>query len=152
MGISLSTPTKTCSACGKSKPLEEYHKNKKSPDGHRSRCRKCIEEKRPEIKDLPTTDCGPGYMYVIMEREFIKTGEPVYKIGMTNQYDPRKRLQNYPHDSRVLLLVEKPDARRSENIVKDLLRAHREIVHRTDIGVEYFEGDPTCITQIVFIA
>jgi len=93
-----------------------------------------------------------GYMYVIIEREFIKTNEHVYKIGMTNQYDPRRRLQNYPHDSRVLLLIEKPDARRSENIVKDLLKAHREIIHRMDIGAEYFEGDPVVIVNIVFMA
>lgn len=179
ISASADIPTKECAACGKSKPLTEYHNNSKRPDGKRDRCPDCIEKKKPRIKGNPTTppisdelghqapqapqtpqapqapqapQGSSGYMYVIIEREFIKTNESIYKIGMTNQYDPRKRLQNYPHDSRVLLLIEKNDARRSENIVKDLLRAHREIKHRTDIGAEYFEGDPSVIVNIVFIA
>lgn len=172
ISASTSIQTKECSACGKSKPLNEYHNNSKRPDGKRDRCPECIEKKKPRIKGDPTIPTIPtvgvpitsdelvqqqpreqtGYMYVIIEREFIKTNESIYKIGMTNQYDPRKRLQNYPHDSRVLILIEKNDARRSENIVKDLLRAHREIKHRTDIGAEYFEGDSSIIVNIVFIA
>lgn len=160
MGASFSTPMKICSACKIKKPLDQYHKNKHSPDGKRDRCPDCIQKKRSaeipkklEICDEQSISSDrSGYMYVIIEREFIKTKESIYKIGMTNQYDPRKRLQNYPHDSRVLLLIEKPDARRSENIVKDILRAHREIIHRSDIGAEYFEGDPGIIVQIVFVA
>jgi hypothetical protein len=149
----VAEPAKECAACGKSKPLSEYHKNAKSPDGKRDRCPDCIIHKIPRKETRESKEqLGPGYMYVIMEREFIKSEENIYKIGMTDQYDPRKRLQNYPHDSRVILLIEKPDARRSENIVKDLLRAHREIKHRQDIGAEYFEGEKNIIVSVVFMS
>lgn len=32
---------KTCSGCGQSKPLEEFHRWKPSPDGRRARCKDC---------------------------------------------------------------------------------------------------------------
>jgi hypothetical protein len=91
-------------------------------------------------------------MYVIQEREFIKTGEPVYKIGMTNQYNPRTRLQHYPADSCLYLLIRKPNALTSENIVMDTLKARRDITHRPEYGREYFEGDPQAIVNVVIVS
>lgn len=34
--------TKTCSACGETKPLSEFYKDKKSSDGHKSQCKHCV--------------------------------------------------------------------------------------------------------------
>jgi hypothetical protein len=153
---------KTCAACQKSIPLAEYHKNAHSPDGKRDRCPDCIHAHRARARaeDEPSAlgaasapdATAHGYMYVIQEREFIKTGEPVYKIGMTNQYNPRTRLQHYPSDSCLHVLIRKPDARASENIVKDMLKGRRDMKHRPDIGEEYFEGDPDAIVQVVIIS
>jgi len=36
---------KTCSGCGKTKPLAEFHKNRSSPDGRRSVCKECQNKK-----------------------------------------------------------------------------------------------------------
>lgn len=168
MGNYSSVEKKVCAACEKRIPLAEYHNNKHSPDGKRDRCPTCIKDKRapmqkPRAESAPKQDNDPdieasagsvnhGYMYVIQEREFIRMGEPVYKIGMTNQFNPRTRLQHYPADSCVLLLMRKPDARASENAVIDMLRANRNLKHRSDIGKEYFEGDPTLIINVVIIS
>jgi hypothetical protein len=163
---SSSTATKVCASCGKSIPLSEYHANGKSPDGKRDRCPDCIKAKKPkqvpekvrknDIKDEPDGEpdaphAPHGYMYVIQEREFIKTNENVYKIGMTNQYNPRTRLQKYPADSCVYLLIRKHDARNSENIGKDMLKGRRDVKHRSDIGEEYFEGDIQSIINVILI-
>ena len=34
--------TKICSECGQEKPLSEFNKKRKSPDGHQERCRECF--------------------------------------------------------------------------------------------------------------
>ena len=33
--------TKRCSTCGETKPLAEFHKNKRRPDGLQERCKTC---------------------------------------------------------------------------------------------------------------
>lgn len=33
--------TKTCSKCGETKPLDEFHRLTRSKDGHQSRCKLC---------------------------------------------------------------------------------------------------------------
>lgn len=38
--------TKHCSKCNTLKPMEEFHKNKSSHDGHRSVCKACHNESR----------------------------------------------------------------------------------------------------------
>lgn len=177
MGNYNSVPTKVCVACNNKVPLSEYHANAKKPDGKRDRCPECIrngkhankpgklvrtykvksEQQEQPVNLYPKLESeqeydGHGYMYVIQEREFIKLHESVYKIGMTNQYNPRTRLQHYPADSCLYLLIQKKDARRSENIVKDMLKARRDIKHRSDIGEEYFEGNITSIIDVVIIS
>ena len=38
--------TKKCSACGKVKPLGEFYKNKRRPDGLEARCKDCVRQGR----------------------------------------------------------------------------------------------------------
>lgn len=35
---------KTCKLCGDEKPYEEFHRDKKSPDGHVNRCKVCVKD------------------------------------------------------------------------------------------------------------
>ena len=35
---------KECSKCNNIKPLDEFHKNKGSKDGYRSKCKLCVKE------------------------------------------------------------------------------------------------------------
>ena len=39
---------RTCSECGETKPLDEYHRNKNSRDGRRSRCKTCRRSEKRE--------------------------------------------------------------------------------------------------------
>lgn len=42
---------KKCSACGDWKDLNEFHKDKSKPDGHRYQCKSCGKEYREENKE-----------------------------------------------------------------------------------------------------
>lgn len=79
-----------------------------------------------------------NYIYLIHEREFIKTNEPIYKIGKTTRgYD---RIKEYPKSSQMKLMLHCPNNLDStETLLKKEL--NNRFIRRTDIGSEYFEGD-----------
>lgn len=35
---------KTCTKCGETKPLSQFHRNRRSPDGHQTYCKPCMNE------------------------------------------------------------------------------------------------------------
>jgi hypothetical protein len=51
------------------------------------------------------------FVYVIKEREFIKTKENIYKIGRTKN-GPSKRVSQYPNDSIVFNIIKVPDSKK----------------------------------------
>ena len=78
-----------------------------------------------------------GMLYMIQEREFINTSEPVYKVGKTTQ-TVNKRLICYPKGSELLFTLKVSDCHSSETGLLAALRANFK--ERKDIGREYFEG------------
>ena len=77
------------------------------------------------------------YIYLIKEREFIKTEEEIYKIGRSAQYNA-KRINQYPNGSIILLII---FCGNSEEIEKFLITEFKKLFkQRRDIGLEYFEG------------
>lgn len=80
------------------------------------------------------------YIYVIYEREFIKTGERIYKIGRTCQ-EPTDRFKGYPKGSQVVLLRCVSDSLEAENRIKAELNSSPKYKHRQDIGAEYYQGN-----------
>lgn len=97
-----------------------------------------------------------GHIYLLREREFIKSDEDIYKIGKTTQ--SLRRFKGYPHDSHVLLMVETSCLTATET---RLIRLFKDVfIHKHKIGNEYFEGDPSemkrlilteCCTDIDFV-
>lgn len=79
-----------------------------------------------------------SYIYLLLEREFIKTNENIYKIGRSNQNND-KRVKQYPNGSKLIIQTICSDCKISENEIIDLFK--RKYIHRNDIGNEYFEGD-----------
>jgi hypothetical protein len=83
-------------------------------------------------------DKQKGYIYLIIEREFIKTDENIYKIGKTSQKD-FKRFNQYPNGSCLLYFQEVDEYNKVEKyIIEELKNKHKLI---KDIGREYFQGD-----------
>jgi hypothetical protein len=78
------------------------------------------------------------YIYLLQEREFIKSNENVYKIGKTKQ-ENLKRIGNYPIGTILLFQIICNDCDTNE---KELIKIFRnKYESRKDIGNEYFKGN-----------
>tara|TARA_B100001540_G_scaffold308214_1_gene322564 strand:- start:11088 stop:12332 length:1245 start_codon:yes stop_codon:yes gene_type:complete len=78
------------------------------------------------------------YIYLLQEREFIKTKENIYKIGRTKQ-ENLKRICNYDKGSILICQFICNDCNKLEKELKTLFREKYEL--RKDIGNEYFKGN-----------
>ncbi len=81
---------------------------------------------------------GFHYIYIIREREHVRSQEQIYKIGKTVQ-ESAKRIKSYPKDSEGIVIEQVSNATQAEKqIIKEF---KKKFTHRPDIGNEYFEGD-----------
>jgi hypothetical protein len=78
------------------------------------------------------------YVYVIEEREFVKSGEQVYKVGRSANI--LKRMAQYPNGSQVRMVINVNDSVKAEQEILSQLKKYGDITHRKDIGAEYFQG------------
>jgi hypothetical protein len=85
------------------------------------------------------------YVYLLREREFIKTGENVYKIGRTQK--GFERVKSYPNGSELVFYIKCDDCIVLEREV--ILRFTELFKLRNDIGREYFEGDWKEMVKII---
>ena len=105
---------------------------------------KLIANLDPELKDdmnYVSENIGfkpLEYVYIIQEREFVKEGRPLYKIGRTEQ-EPNKRYVAYPKDSALIIILSVPNCQEAEKAIKSLFK--KKFRQDRTIGVEYFEGD-----------
>lgn len=92
------------------------------------------------FKDYLYRNCSimSHYLYLIHEREFIKTGESIYKLGKTTQ-ERTSRFREYTKGSQLLLHIRCTDCHREEKELIELFTKKYKL--RKDIGAEYFEGD-----------
>ena len=80
-------------------------------------------------------------MYGLVEREFLRLGQGVVKVGRTTQ-GIEKRVAQYPKGSLVLFScpVRAGAEREAERRLIEVFRVCYK--HRPDIGAEYFEDPP----------
>lgn len=108
-----------------------------------------IKINKTNYKTLKTKNYG--FIYVLIEREFINNGQNIYKIGRTNQINLR-RFRNYPKGSKLLFYM-KCFNRNSISIENDImndLKKSEYIKQKNDIGKEYFEGNLKKIIEICY--
>lgn len=91
--------------------------------------------KKISIQHLQIMD--KGYLYLVMEREFIKTGESICKVGRTK--DIFTRMKAYPNGSKLLFTVYTMSMTTLESRAIELLKDVAK--RRIDIGLESFEGN-----------
>lgn len=90
---------------------------------------------RTEYYRVEQSDKQNNYIYIIREREFIKSNEKVYKLGFTTQ-PILNRFKSYPKESEICVCV--PVVGNPELIIINQFKL--KFIHRSDIGNEYFEG------------
>ena len=103
------------------------------------------EVKNMSKKEIPVVQIQ--YIYLIQEREFIKTGEPIYKIGKTKK-ENLIRFKQYSKGSMMLCQIISKDCDEDERELLGIFRTN--YVPRRDIGSEYFEGDYTKMIQDIY--
>jgi hypothetical protein len=87
------------------------------------------------------------YVYVIEEREFIKCGEKIYKVGRSAHI--LSRMAQSPNGSQVRMLVNVNDSVKAEQEIRRQLKKYCDITHRKDIGAEYFQGNLCLIINVM---
>lgn len=88
------------------------------------------------------------YIYLLQEREFIKSKENVYKVGMT-QKENCKRFNQYPKGSVLLFQM---ICNNCKNLEKQIINLFKEnFTHRKDIGNEYFEGECKSMIDMIYL-
>ncbi len=88
-----------------------------------------------------------NYIYLLQEREFIKTKENIYKLGMTRK-ENLERFNQYPKGSILLFQMICNNCR---DIEKILIKKFKDIFkHQKDIGNEYFEGNYNEMIDIIY--
>ena len=89
-----------------------------------------------------------NYIYLLQEREFIKTKENIYKVGRTRK-DNYERFNQYPKGS---ILLFQMICKRCEKIEVEIIKEFKErFKQRKDIGNEYFEGDYKIMIDIIYL-
>jgi hypothetical protein len=87
------------------------------------------------------------YIYLLQEREFIKTKEDIYKVGRTEKQN-LERFNQYPKGSNLLFHMICNDNKNIEKQVISLFKKKFEL--RKDIGNEYFEGEYKNMIDIIY--
>jgi len=87
------------------------------------------------------------YIYLLQEREFIKTTENVYKVGMTKK-ENHERFNKYPKGSVLLFQMICDNCKNIETRVIKLFKQNFKL--RKDYGNEYFEGEYKNMIDIIY--
>jgi hypothetical protein len=85
------------------------------------------------------------FIYILKEREFVKSDEEIYKIGKTRSLT--NRIGDYPKGSKIKLIYPCEDM---NTIEKELLLLFDDkFIRMTDVGREYFRGDINVMVNLV---
>src|SRR5271165_2735605 len=93
----------------------------------------------------------PQYIYLIQLREFVNSGEQVYKLGKTTQ-DKGKRFNGYPPDSKLIIQVLCSNCHKMETeLMKIFKTKYKQRKGGEDhLGNEYFEGSPIDMRNTIY--
>jgi hypothetical protein len=134
---------------GVSNPLECHlcHKiyyDSSSKSKHLKKCKGVLTELGNNIIE---ENKNSEYIYLLQEREFIKTNEPIYKIGKTKQ-ECLKRIINYPNGTKLIIQIECNDCDTYEKLL--ITKFKKDFIHKNDIGNEYFYGNRFKMINIIY--
>ena len=94
------------------------------------------------------TMTATNYIYLLHVREFIKSKENVYKVGMTTKKN-FERFNQYPKGSDLLFQMRCNDCRIVETLI--LKKFMNTFKQRREYGNEYFEGDYKDMIDIIYL-
>jgi hypothetical protein len=86
-----------------------------------------------------------GFIYIIHEREFVNSGNNIYKIGKTKSI--KNRMSGYSKNSDILDITSVENCLEAERYLIYKFKDH--YINRTDIGNEYFQGDVSSMVKLI---
>jgi len=89
-----------------------------------------------------------NYIYLLQEREFIKTNENIFKIGMTTKKN-YERFNQYPKGSILLFQIICNNCKHIEKIIIKIFK--EKFIQRKEVGTEYFEGNYKIMIDIIYL-
>jgi hypothetical protein len=91
------------------------------------------------------------YIYCLREREFLRSGENIYKVGKTTVH-PFKRIKQYPIGSELVLILKVDNCHQAEiELLKFLDKIYNSAyVNGQKIGREYYECNEEEIVKSIF--
>ena len=89
-----------------------------------------------------------NYIYLLQEREFIKSGEKVYKIGKTTK-ENHTRFNQYPKGSILLYQIICKDCNTLEKRILNEFKLKFNL--KKEYGNEYFEGDYKLMIEVIYL-
>ena len=94
------------------------------------------------------TTMATNYIYLLQEREFLKTKENIFKVGMTTKQN-HERFNQYPKGSILLFQLICDNCK---NIEKQIITIFKEnFIQRKDIGTEYFQGNYKLMIDSIYL-
>lgn len=88
---------KTCTGCGHDKPLEDYYRQAKAPDGHRARCKTCLKSDATERYARLTAEEYAAKL----EKERVRRHEERRRVGIKPPRVGRSPLCTYATCKRI---------------------------------------------------
>lgn len=94
-------------------------------------------------------NCGAKteYIYLLQEREFIKTKENIYKIGMTRKKN-FERFNQYPNGSVLLFQMMCDDCKMCETKILNIFK--NKFNREKNVGNEFFSGDYNEMIDVIY--
>lgn len=106
-----------------------------------------INHKQQQITINNNENNNNEFIYLLQEREFIKTNEPIYKIGKTKQ-EKLKRIKSYPNGSELLFYIICNNCDEIEKTIINKFKGH--FIHKKEFGNEYFMGDYNLMIDTIY--
>ena len=86
------------------------------------------------------------HLYCLIEREFIKSGEKIYKVGKSVHLS--QRMNSYPKGSVIISIFKVNDCHMTEKLLLKRLDQELSFRNAREIGREYYEADLTSLLKI----
>ena len=98
---------------------------------------KLDEEEKIDEEENVQEDTKDHYIYCLIEREFLKTKENIYKIGKSTSLAPRMR--QYPKGSKIIAMSQVNNCDIAETDLIKVLDSNKKFKRASDVGREYYE-------------
>jgi len=100
----------------------------------------CIDDLKIEDTTTPQAKVNESHhLYCLIEREFINSGQSVYKVGKSLHLT--QRMSAYPKGSYVVSVFKVNNCHTLEKVLLKQLDACEGLTNARDVGREYYRGD-----------